>query len=224
MKQKIFSFEIDPQYTLENYVISPHNQAVFEWLLNVSHWQNDPAVKGCFVVAEKGAGKSHLASIVSSLIGNVLVFNGKDYPLKSPFDFNESTVIIDDADQVPSTWLFNLYNHVLSFGGKILLFASCYPKEWRDLKDLDSRLSTLQRFEIYLPDDATLLLIIKSILKRQGYHVSDKMLKKIMPFVERSMIKIDFYCEMIKKILTQKIKDADFKDVFHKPEIESISV
>lgn len=224
MKQKTFSFEIDPQYNLENYVISPHNQAAFEWLFNVSYWQNDPAIKGCLLLAEKGAGKSHLASIVSAASHDFLVFNGSGYLLKSPFDFNEFIILVDDAHKVSSCWLFNLYNHVSSYGGKILLFASNYPKEWSDLKDLDSRLSTLQRFDLAAPDDEEMLLIIKSILKRQGYHINDKMLKKIMPFVERSMIKIDFYCEMIKKILTQKIKDADLKDVFHKPEIESINV
>lgn len=222
MKQKTFSFEINPQYNLENYVISPHNKLAFEWLFNMHHWKDDSAVRGCLLIAEKGAGKSHLASIVSNLSCWLLIFNAKHHALKSPFDFDQSIILIDDADEAPSEWLFNLYNHVLSYGGKILLFASHYPEKWKGLRDLDSRLSTLQRFDIGTPDDDTMLLIIKSILKRQGYHVTDKILKRIAPFIERSMIKIDFYCEIVKRILVQKIKDQDFKDIFFKKEIESL--
>ncbi len=206
MKQKKFNFNTDPQYSLENYVISPHNHAAFEWLFNISYWKEDLNVNGCLLVAEKGAGKSHLALITSSLSNDIKVYDGNIHHKQSPFDFKDHIILIDDAHKMPATWLFNLYNHVISYDGKLLLFSSYYPMEWKELKDLDSRISTLQHFNIEPPDDEAMLLIIKSILKRQGYYLTDRMLKKIRPFINRSFKSLILIIDEIKKILNEKNK------------------
>lgn len=206
MKQKKFNFHTDPQYTLDHYIISQHNQEAFEWLYNISFWKNDATVKGCMLIAEQGAGKSHLASILLSCSDDVKIYDGNIQYQRSPFDFNDRVILIDDAHHIQPIWLFNLYNHVLSYGGKLLLFSSHYPKEWNELKDLDSRIATLQYFSIDTPDDEAMLLIIKSILKRQGYHVTDRILKKIRPSINRSFKSLASIVDEIKMMLAEKNK------------------
>lgn len=157
MKQKLFKFENNPDFSENNFFVSESNRDVFEWIKKWPTWPSHCL----FLYGTEHSGKSHLAYIWSKI---------SDACFLEP-DFNINNIekgknyIIDNAEKFKEKKLFHLFNSVKENTGYFLITSR---KSSFDLKDLDSRIKSSIYVSIKEPDDELIkTLLVKMFSDRQ---------------------------------------------------------
>lgn len=178
MKQTTLHIPTMPSYASGDFVVSPCNQQVWQWL---EKWPDWPAY-GAVLVGAAASGKTHLLHSWQAVSGAVML--GESAQLELP----KQPVAIDNADRwADEQQLFHLLNHAKESGQSILLTATTPPAAWGIvLDDLRSRLLSLPVWSLEPPDDALLAALLAKHFSDRQVLVDAVTLRYIISRSERS--------------------------------------
>lgn len=165
--QLLLSFPESSKMDAENFIVLPSNYLAYQATLNCAL---DDSL-GVVLYGEKGTGKSHLSHIFADK--NTARILHSPYREEGEHGF-EKTYIVENIHQATAEdqeYIFHVFNHVKSVGGKLLV-TSLHPIAQLDdfLPDLKSRLLTLPQMELQKPDDNQLeVLFVKFAADYQLY-------------------------------------------------------
>lgn len=180
-RQLVFEIAPRPAFGLEDFLVSPSNEAAFMLLEHWPDW-SDPVL---LVVGPQGAGKSHLGAIWARRAQAASL---------SPLDLRTGTaphapILVDNADRLSDeTALFHLINLAGERRSSLLLTASRSPEHWPvRLPDLLSRLRRATRVEIGCPDDELVRAVIVKLLVDRQLLVDTSVVDFLARHVDRSL-------------------------------------
>lgn len=163
---------------------------------------------GCLIMGPKGVGKTHLLNVcLQHLAANegVLAFNDiAKLTMPKPTD---KFLLIDNISTLnleQQELLFHWYNHLKTIGGKMILVTENNLDDLIQLKDLKSRLLTLQQAILEYPNDKDLeIFILKQAFDRQII-ISEDVLNYILLRLERNFNKAE---DLMDKIDEESLRE-----------------
>jgi chromosomal replication initiation ATPase DnaA len=165
------------------------------------------------LVGENGSGKTHLsmmwatrlnADIFSLRRGNII--NGW---LDLSGSSSQKFYVLDDADELDDDMLmFYIYNTIKAKNAFLLMTAKTYPTIWPvKLRDVKSRMSTVNVVRIQKPDEMAVPLIIEKMLYQRGLSICDGVAQYISTRIDRSYESISYWIGVIdSKLIGKKMK------------------
>jgi len=151
-----------PRLGAEDFIVSEANRLAMDWLSRAEAWP----MPRCLIIGPPASGKSHLAAMVSTRLGAML---------------------IEDADQQPDGEpLFHAWNAATPTR-PLLMTARQVPKFWAHrLPDLASRLAATPQVLLAEPDDSLLAALLTKRFADRGLKVSDEVIQWLVLRLERS--------------------------------------
>ena len=168
----------------ELFVRSSCNAAAMDLLGRWPDWPQTAII----LVAPRGSGKSHLASILAARAGGQTV-PASALSLAMVDRLTDKLVVVEDADQdrFDEAALFHLFNRLGENGGTMLVTARRRPSAWGvGLADLASRLRAAGLVEIEAPDEALLGAVLAKQFADRQIEVTKPVLDYILTRMERS--------------------------------------
>ena len=191
-EQYLFNWPTNEKFAQANFLSSFSNEKAVKLIDNWPNWdRGNENFYALIIYGPTGCGKTHL-SYVWSDISKARTITAKQLIAHEFLESKNLVFIFDDIDHyifepaIQEAFL-PLFNWTKEQGGYLLLTATKRPKEWGvSLKDLSSRLLSLETVQIKTPDDYLLrAVIIKQFFDLQ-ITLSDDVLNYMMPRIERS--------------------------------------
>ncbi|MES2677761.1 MAG: DnaA/Hda family protein [Pseudomonadota bacterium] len=168
--QLSFNFPFQEKYLAEDFVVSPCNEAAFEFIQNYD-LQNESAPKTFAILAPKLAGKSYLANIWSKKVeAEFLHLTDLKNVNLIKFIKAKKFYIIEDIDEIKNPeLLLQIFNLIQEKLGYLLITSSVnLSLVGLKIKDLNSRLKNVFQLEIERPDDELIkMLLTKNFAAKQ---------------------------------------------------------
>ena len=170
-EQYLFNWPTNEKFAQANFLSSFSNEKAVKLIDNWPNWdRGNENFYALIIYGPAGCGKTHL-SYVWSDISKARTITAKQLIAHEFLESKNLVFIFDDIDHyifepaIQEAFL-HLFNWTKEQGGYLLLTATKRPKEWGvSLKDLSSRLLSLETVEIKTPDDYLLrAVIIKQFL------------------------------------------------------------
>lgn len=179
--------------TREEYYVSTANSMAMRAL---DDWTPCPQA-GLIIVGPRSSGKTHLASVWMNETGADSLQVSELASLDVEFLLKEKFIVIENLDSISELpikernlaeeKILHVYNFFSASGGKLLMTAVTFPIMWNlELKDLLSRLMSLQIAELSLPDDKLLAAIMAKQFVDRQIVVSSQVIEYAMARMERS--------------------------------------
>ncbi|MGQ4272731.1 hypothetical protein [Terrihabitans sp. B22-R8] len=183
-RQLILSLERPPQFSAEDYLVTPANEGAYSLL---TAWPNWP-IRAVLLSGPEGSGKSHLATIWSSL-SDAVVIDAERLDLDAVSDMPlESALVVDHADRAADTDLFHLLNTAREHRLWLLLTASRGPgADWPQLPDLASRMRALPQARLDAPGDELVRAVLVKLFDDRQLAVEAGVVDYIARRMERSL-------------------------------------
>ena len=191
-EQYLFNWPTNEKFAQANFLSSLSNEKAVKLIDKWPNWdRGNENFYALIIYGPAGCGKTHL-SYVWSDISKARTITAKQLIAHEFLESKNLVFIFDDIDRYISEpaiqeAFLHLFNWTKEQGGYLLLTATKRPKEWGvSLKDLSSRLLSLETVQIKTPDDYLLrAVIIKQFFDLQ-ITLSDDVLNYMMPRIERS--------------------------------------
>lgn len=175
-----------PDFTEFSYFVSDSNASAYQLIENWGEWP----FQMCAIFGPEGYGKTHLGHILRDRTNGVLVPAQEITEQFVASSIEKSQVyIIDDVDLNTSPkLLFHMYNLALENKSFVVFLLSQPPASWDSgLADLNSRLRSLQVFELLQPDDAMCRAIIKKIFSDFQLSVKEEVVDYFQDHTSRNL-------------------------------------
>jgi DnaA regulatory inactivator Hda len=175
-------------FLAENFFVSSCNKAAYDTVLG--KWESH----ALYLYGQKGAGKSHLASIWAQKFGAEVVFcNAINHA-----EITGNIVVEDIENCADETALFHLFNHCKNSGTKLLMTSAILPSALPfSLPDLTSRLRACALASINEPDDELLGAVLRKQFADRQLLVDDAVIAYLLPRMERSFAGVT---ELVEKL------------------------
>ncbi len=149
-----------PKLSRETFVVGESNAAA---LKTAEDWAAS-SERLLVVSGPKAAGKTHLARIISALIGAAYV-ELTDREEANPFDSVSQHLTVDGLEKCAEPHLIlGTVEALPANGGRLVLVGRGRPADWaRGLKDLQTRLNAAARIDLVEPDEALLKAVMKKL-------------------------------------------------------------
>lgn len=179
-----------PALSGDDFFVAPANAAAIEW---IDRWPNWPG-SGLLIHGDQGAGKSHLLQVFAAK-SRALIISADTLPeaINETDADNASAFAIDDADDIATSsqdaaeGLFHLFNIARSADKKMLMTAKAPAARWKvGLKDLTSRLKTMDSVAIEAPDDTLLSVLLMKQFSDRQIKVDADVIRYLTTRMERS--------------------------------------
>ena len=174
----------------EDFLVSPCNIEVIEWIDSYPEWGD---VNGVVVLGDKSSGKTHLSWLFceksSAKFYDVLEIRNEIFsdvvPLNSALVIDNIDVAIGDYELEEA--LFHIINYAMECNTKLFFTTSVVFGELSFLiPDLKTRLCSLPLAKIYPPDDDLLkALLVKQFMER-GIVVGAEIVEFVVKHIERN--------------------------------------
>lgn len=189
-----------------DFVVSECNSYAFSWL---EKWPFGTDGDFVCLVGEKGAGKTHLASLWAARVGADFMATGGDVFAKwvsiAENESEQKYYVLDDADEIKDDLLlFYIYNTIKEKNAYLLLTSKNPPCFWgTSLLDVKSRISTINVVKINSPNDDAVLFIIEKMLKQRGMLVKKNVVEYIANTIDRSYESLNYWIDKIDKSMAK---------------------
>jgi len=164
---------------------------------------------GCLILGPRGVGKTHLLHVCLQYFGaeNPQLLMLDDISKLKQVDENVKYLLIDNIKSLSEDQqeqLFHWYNHLKTVNGKMILVMDKTPDEMVELKDLKSRLLTLQQATLEYPNEKDLeIFILKQAFDRQ-VDIANDVLNYMVLRIERNFNKAE---SLIDKIDEESLRE-----------------
>ena len=194
-EQLILNLTKRSAFNREDFFISTTNKFAIKIMDN---WKNSLS-SGLIIVGPPACGKTHLAAVWSKET------SAKSCDIATFFetDFNqlieENFIVLEDVEKLEfiseenrlliEENILHIFNNLSEKAGKILFTSSKFPRYWNiGLKDLLSRLMSLNILELNIPDDDLLAAVMAKQFFDRQIIVDDDVLKYAISKMERSFL------------------------------------
>lgn len=207
MAQYTLPFKQFPDFSPENFIISPVNQEAYGV---VTEWPDWP-VRYVLVTGPKKSGKTHLTYIFQMLSDAVrLPIERLDIiqpHLKEEFTGVQAFVLEDIESATSEEALLHFLNYVHTEQKYLLMTSSCSPIEMNmTLPDLRSRLSAAHTAIIRQPDEQLAEALLVKLMSDKQLQVSSDVLAYLLPRIQREYVFLHTFVEALDSIAMQSQK------------------
>lgn len=188
--QFIIQFPLNPEFSLENFVVCPENEVAYKAVLEMV--RNDtPPFNPLFIYGESGSGKTHLLTAAGKILDITEIINLKWGIEAGLSSFTQNALLIDDIHLIPpetATEVFRLFNKFYMEGKKIIITSLLPPNQITNVDEhLGSRLSSGMVVRLNLLNDEARLKIMKKIAKDRGFDLTEEVADYILTQVRRDI-------------------------------------
>ncbi len=205
MTQYSFEFDFGKNFEVENFLVSPSNEKIYNYLSQWPEgWNGGRYSNIVFLFGKKFSGKTHLAKIWQDqtkaalldfqLINEELAENDTAIDkIISEFKEKESFII---ENLLPNSFNENFLLHLINLcveEKKFLLITSEFPLSQFNFKlpDLESRMKSLMHFEIEEPDSELMQSILFKRFSDLNLRVGNDVVNFLLTRMERSFQAIE---------------------------------
>ena len=207
--QLILDFPVSEVYLREDFFVTKSNKDIFNYLESWPKWEKNLIN----IFGPSGSGKSHLVSIfkkkVSSLIINSNNISDEVFiKLKS----KQALIIEDLAENVSEQLLYSIFNTIVQENKYLIITSKKSLRLFKfNLLDLKSRIQFVLNFEIKLPDDNLIFVILAKNFSDRQIKVNKKIIDYIIRRIDRSYENISNFVSLLDKNSLKKGKPFNYK-------------
>ena len=197
--QTIFSITNDSSYGESDFIISSSNAEAHKIITSWPNlWGIIPYKRALILLGPKYSGKSFLSKIWQNIKPpeNIKLLERGDQ-LGDPKHCKIIYEDIDLLDQSKEEELFHIINSSNEEGKYLLLTATKFPKY--SLKDLSSRINSINIARIGPPDDELLAMLIFKLFSDNSVKISPDIVKYLVKVLPRDFVSVKNITEQINK-------------------------
>ena len=191
--QLIFNLPTQDNFNSQDFFVSSSNSDVVKLLNFYPQWHNN----GIIIYGNKKSGKTHLAHIWK-LNSNAMIYDFKyDHDMSkistsNNYVFDNFDLLSDDEEKL----FFQIYNEIIS-NKNYILFLTNKSNQSIKLKDLSSRMNSLNKAGISDPDDLLIQALILKYFHDKQIKVSPEVIKFILNRVDRNFERIQIFLDKL---------------------------
>jgi len=216
-QQLIFNFPFKKTYFSQDFYVSQNNFNAFKLIESWPKWPS----RFINIFGPKGCGKTHLANILSSKIGSLIISANKiDNGVIGKYKTKECLIIDDFNNDIEENLLYSIINLALQDNKYLIISSPISLKKFKiKLKDLNSRFTSFIEVGIDLPTDDLIKVILTKNFSDKQISISKKNIDYILNNIDRSYEKINLFSNLIDNLSLEKAKPVNLqliKDVLKK--------
>ena len=216
-QQLIFNFPFKKTYFSQDFYVSKNNFNAFKLIESWPQWPS----RFINIFGPKGCGKTHLANILSSKIGSLIISANKiDNSVIGKYKTKECLIIDDFNNDIEENLLYSIINLALQDNKYLIISSPISLKKFKiKLKDLNSRFTSFIEVGIDLPTDDLIKVILTKNFSDKQISISKKNIDYILNNIDRSYEKINLFSNSIDNLSLEKAKPVNLqliKDVLKK--------
>ena len=216
-QQLIFNFPFKKTYFSQDFYVSQNNFNAFKLIESWPQWPS----RFINIFGPKGCGKTHLANILSSKIGSLIISANKiDNGVIGKYKTKECLIIDDFNNDIEENLLYSIINLALQDNKYLIISSPISLKKFKiKLKDLNSRFTSFIEVGIDLPTDDLIKVILTKNFSDKQISISKKNIDYILNNIDRSYEKINLFSNLIDNLSLEKAKPVNLqliKDVLKK--------
>ena len=216
-QQLIFNFPFKKTYFSQDFYVSQNNFNAFKLIESWPQWPS----RFINIFGPKGCGKTHLANILSSKIGSLIISANKiDNGVIGKYKTKECLIIDDFNNDIEENLLYSIINLALQDNKYLIISSPISLKKFKiKLKDLNSRFTSFIEVGIDLPTDDLIKVILTKNFSDKQISISKKNIDYILNNIDRSYEKINLFSNSIDNLSLEKAKPVNLqliKDVLKK--------
>ena len=216
-QQLIFNFPFKKTYFSQDFYVSQNNFNAFKLIESWPQWPS----RFINIFGPKGCGKTHLANILSSKIGSLIISANKiDNGVIGRYKTKECLIIDDFNNDIEENLLYSIINFALQDNKYLIISSPISLKKFKiKLKDLNSRFTSFIEVGIDLPTDDLIKVILTKNFSDKQISISKKNIDYILNNIDRSYEKINLFSNSIDNLSLEKAKPVNLqliKDVLKK--------
>jgi len=216
-QQLIFNFPFKKTYFSQDFYVSKNNFNAFKLIESWPQWPS----RFINIFGPKGCGKTHLANILSSKIGSLIISANKiDNGVIGRYKTKECLIIDDFNNDIEENLLYSIINFALQDNKYLIISSPISLKKFKiKLKDLNSRFTSFIEVGIDLPTDDLIKVILTKNFSDKQISISKKNIDYILNNIDRSYEKINLFSNSIDNLSLEKAKPVNLqliKDVLKK--------
>ena len=216
-QQLIFNFPFKKTYLSQDFYVSKNNFNAFKLIESWPQWPS----RFINIFGPKGCGKTHLANILSSKIGSLIISANKiDNGVIGRYKTKECLIIDDFNNDIEENLLYSIINLALQDNKYLIISSPISLKKFKiKLKDLNSRFTSFIEVGIDLPTDDLIKVILTKNFSDKQISISKKNIDYILNNIDRSYEKINLFSNLIDNLSLEKAKPVNLqliKDVLKK--------
>ena len=216
-QQLIFNFPFKKTYLSQDFYVSKNNFNAFKLIESWPQWPS----RFINIFGPKGCGKTHLANILSSKIGSLIISANKiDNGVIGKYKTKECLIIDDFNNDIEENLLYSIINLALQDNKYLIISSPISLKKFKiKLKDLNSRFTSFIEVGIDLPTDDLIKVILTKNFSDKQISISKKNIDYILNNIDRSYEKINLFSNSIDNLSLEKAKPVNLqliKDVLKK--------
>ena len=216
-QQLIFNFPFKKTYFSQDFYVSKNNFNAFKLIESWPQWPS----RFINIFGPQGCGKTHLANILSSKIGSLIISANKiDNSVIGKYKTKECLIIDDFNNDIEENLLYSIINLALQDNKYLIISSPISLKKFKiKLKDLNSRFTSFIEVGIDLPTDDLIKVILTKNFSDKQISISKKNIDYILNNIDRSYEKINLFSNSIDNLSLEKAKPVNLqliKDVLKK--------
>ncbi len=216
-QQLIFNFPFKKTYFSQDFYVSQNNFNAFKLIESWPQWPS----RFINIFGPKGCGKTHLANILSSKIGSLIISANKiDNGVIGKYKTKECLIIDDFDNDIEENLLYSIINLALQDNKYLIISSPISLKKFKiKLKDLNSRFTSFIEVGIDLPTDDLIKVILTKNFSDKQISISKKNIDYILNNIDRSYEKINLFSNSIDNLSLERAKPVNLqliKDVLKK--------
>ena len=216
-QQLIFNFPFKKTYLSQDFYVSKNNFNAFKLIESWPQWPS----RFINIFGPKGCGKTHLANILSSKIGSLIISgNIIDNGVIGEYKTKECLIIDEFNNNIEENLLYSIINLALQDNKYLIISSPISLKKFKiKLKDLNSRFTSFIEVGIDLPTDDLIKVILTKNFSDKQISISKKNIDYILNNIDRSYEKINLFSNSIDNLSLERAKPVNLqliKDVLKK--------
>ncbi len=216
-QQLIFNFPFKKTYLSQDFYVSKNNFNAFKLIESWPQWPS----RFINIFGPKGCGKTHLANILSSKIGSLIISgNIIDNGVIGEYKTKECLIIDEFNNNIEENLLYSIINLALQDNKYLIISSPISLKKFKiKLKDLNSRFTSFIEVGIDLPTDDLIKVILTKNFSDKQISINKKNIDYIVNNIDRSFEKINLFSNLIDNLSLEKAKPINLrfiKDVLKK--------
>ena len=208
-QQLIFNFPFKKTYLSQDFYVSKNNFNAFKLIESWPQWPS----RFINIFGPKGCGKTHLANILSSKIGSLIISANKiDNGVIGRYKTKECLIIDDFNNDIEENLLYSIINLALQDNKYLIISSPISLKNFKiELKDLNSRFTSFIEVGIDLPTDDLVKVILTKNFSDKQITISKKNIDYILNNIDRSYEKINLFSSLVDNLSLEKAKPINLK-------------